>query len=375
VARFDRYMLSQLMVSFGLFALVLVLVYWINRAVRLFDQIIASGESANVFLELSMLTLPGVIKLVTPVAAFAATVYVTNRISNESELVIVQQAGFSPWRIARPVLVFGLLVAVFAGLLAHVLVPASLSRLADRQDDLAENVTARLLVEGRFLHPSDGVTFYIARISPEGELDDVFLSDGRQPGRWTTYTADRGLLVRNGASPRLIMFDGMLQRLDEETGRMSVTRYDQLTLDIASILGAPARSRTDVTEVFTGALLAATPETLDLTRATRGDALYEAHGRITHTLLAVTAPLLGFATLLLGGFSRFGIWRRVVGAVALLVLIQSAGLATSAIPIGRPDLWPIYYLPTVLALGAAGGLLTLAARPALLRRRGGGVPA
>jgi lipopolysaccharide export system permease protein len=375
VARFDRYMLSQLMVSFGLFALVLVLVYWINRAVRLFDQIIASGESANVFLELSMLTLPGVIKLVTPVAAFAATVYVTNRISNESELVIVQQAGFSPWRIARPVLVFGLLVAVFAGLLAHVLVPASLSRLADRQDDLAENVTARLLVEGRFLHPSDGVTFYIARISPEGELDDVFLSDGRQPGRWTTYTADRGLLVRNGASPRLIMFDGMLQRLDEETGRMSVTRYDQLTLDIASILGAPARSRTDVTEVFTGALLAATPETLDLTRATRGDALYEAHGRITHTLLAVTAPLLGFATLLLGGFSRFGIWRRVVGAVALLVLIQSAGLATSAIPIGRPDLWPIYYLPTVLALGAAGGLLTLAARPALLRRRAGRVPA
>ncbi len=376
MARFDRYMLSQLMVSFGLFALVLVLVYWINRAVRLFDQIIASGESATVFLELSMLTLPGVIKLVTPVAAFAATVYVTNRISNESELVIVQQAGFSPWRIARPVLVFGLLVAAFAGLLAHVLVPASLSRLADRQDDLAENVTARLLVEGRFLHPSDGVTFYIARISPEGELDDVFLSDGRQPGRWTTYTADRGLLVRNEASPRLIMFDGMLQRLDEETGRMSVTRYDQLTLDIASILGAPSRSRTDVTEVFTGALLAAAPETLDLTRATRGDALHEAHGRITHTLLAVTAPLLGFATLLLGGFSRFGIWRRVVGAVALLVLIQSAGLATSALPIVRPELWPIYYLPTVLALGAAGGLLALAARPGLLRRRrAGSVPA
>ena len=72
MARFDRYMLSQLMVLFGLFALVLVLVHWINRAVRLFDQIIASGESATVFLELSLLTLPGVIKLVVPVAAFAA---------------------------------------------------------------------------------------------------------------------------------------------------------------------------------------------------------------------------------------------------------------------------------------------------------------
>ena len=369
MARFDRYMLSQLMVSFGLFALVLVLVYWINRAVRLFDQIIASGESATVFLELSVLTLPNVIKLVTPVAAFAATVYVTNRLSNESELVIVQQAGFSPWRIARPVLVFGLLAALFAGILAHVLVPASLARLAERQDDLAENVTARLLVEGRFLHPADGVTFYIARITPEGELDDVFLADARRTGTRMTYTADRGLLVRGEASPKLIMIDGMMQRFDEATGRLAVTRYDHLTLDITEILGAPARSRTDVTEKFTGALLAPTPELLDQTRASLGEALYEAHQRIVHTLLAVTAPLLGFATLLVGGFSRFGIWQRVVGAVALLVAIQSAGLATAALPITRPEIWPLYYLPTVLALGVTVVLLWLSARPGVLRRR------
>jgi lipopolysaccharide export system permease protein len=362
-------MLSQLMVSFGLFALVLVLVYWINRAVRLFDQIIASGESATVFLELSVLTLPNVIKLVTPIAAFAATVYVTNRLSNESELVIVQQAGFSPWRIARPVLAFGLIVAAFAGLLAHVLVPASLAQLAERQDDLAENVTARLLVEGRFLHPADGVTFYIARITPEGELDDVFLSDAREAGRRTTYTADRGLLVRSEASPKLIMLDGMMQQLDEATGRLGVTRYDQLTLDIAEILGAPPRSRTDVSEKFTGELLAPTPELLERTRASLGEALYEAHQRIVHTLLAVTAPLLGFATLLVGGFSRFGIWQRVVGAVALLVVIQSAGLATATLPIARPAIWPLYYLPTALALGMTVLLLWLAARPGLLRRR------
>ena len=368
MARFDRYMLSQLMVSFGLFALVLVLVYWINLAVRLFDQIIASGESAAVFLELSLLTLPNVIKLVTPIAAFAATIHVTNRLSNESELVIVQQAGQGPWRIARPVVAFGLIVALFAGVLAHVLVPASLARLAERQNDLAENVTARLLVEGRFLHPADGVTFYIARITPEGELDDVFLSDAREPGGRTTYTADRGLLVRGDASPKLIMIDGMMQQFDESTGRLGVTRYDQLTLDITEILGAPARSRTDVSEKFTGALLAPSPALLEQTRASLGEALYEAHQRIVHMLLAVTAPLLGFAALLVGGFSRFGIWHRVVGAVALLVIIQSAGLATATLPIARPEIWPIYYLPTALALGAATILLWVSARPGLLRR-------
>jgi lipopolysaccharide export system permease protein len=232
-------------------------------------------------------------------------------------------------------------------------------------------VSARLLVEGRFLHPADGVAFYIARITPEGELDDVFLSDAREEGQRTTYTADRGLLVRSQPSPKLIMLDGMMQQLDEETGRLGVTRYEQLTLDIAEILGAPPRSRTDVTEKYTGELLAPSPALLDQTRATLGEALHEAHQRIVHTLLAVTAPLLGFATLLVGGFSRFGLWQRVVGAVALLVVIQSAGLATAPLPIARPDIWPLYYLPTVLALVATTVLLWLAARPRRLglRRR------
>ena len=59
MARFDRYMLSQCLQLFGFFGLVLVLVYWINQAVILFDQLIADGQTALVFLELPALTLRG----------------------------------------------------------------------------------------------------------------------------------------------------------------------------------------------------------------------------------------------------------------------------------------------------------------------------
>ena len=108
--RFDRYILAQLLMLFGFFALVLVLVYWVNRAVILFDQLIANGQSATVFLEFSALSLPNVIRVVLPVAAFAGSVYVTNRLMSESELVVVQATGFSPWRLMRPVLMFGAIV-------------------------------------------------------------------------------------------------------------------------------------------------------------------------------------------------------------------------------------------------------------------------
>ena len=48
MARFDRYMLSQLLVLFGFFALILISIYWINSAVRLFDRLIADGQTALV---------------------------------------------------------------------------------------------------------------------------------------------------------------------------------------------------------------------------------------------------------------------------------------------------------------------------------------
>ena len=70
----DRYILGQLMVLFGFFSLVLVSVYWINRAVVLFDTLIGSGHSTLVFLEFSVLSLPNVIRTSLPLAEFAAAV-------------------------------------------------------------------------------------------------------------------------------------------------------------------------------------------------------------------------------------------------------------------------------------------------------------
>jgi len=159
-------MLSQLMMLFGFFALVLVSIYWINQAVRLFDRLIGDGQSALVFLELTALTLPNVIQLVLPMSVFAGAVYVTNRLSSDSELVVMQATGFSPWRLARPVVYYGLLVALFMSVLTHILVPASLAQLKSRERDIAQDVTARLLSEGTFLHPATGVTFYIRAITP-----------------------------------------------------------------------------------------------------------------------------------------------------------------------------------------------------------------
>lgn len=368
MARFDRYLLSQFLTHFGFFALVLVLVYWVNRAVALFDQLIASGQSAMVFLEFTTLTLPNVIRIVLPVAAFASVIYVTNRLQSDSELVVVQATGYSPSRLARPAIYFGLFVGLCVSILTHVLVPASLGRLADKSVEISENVTARLLTEGTFVHPVAGLTFYIREISPEGELRNIFIDDSRTDARQITYTARAALIVRDSGSPKILLFDGMAQTLNTATRQLATTRFDDFVYDIGSLVPLPAADRRRMEELSTFELLSPTMSLVEETGRPAKILRFEGHERITQALIAALAPVLGFAVLMVGGFSRFGMWRQIFGAILALVVIEMIDNAASGPARADAALLPLVYVAPVAGLFWVWLILRFAGRTRRRRR-------
>ena len=373
MSRFDRYLLSQLLALFGFFSLVLVAIYWVNRAVGLFDELISDGQTALVFLEFSLLTLPNVIRLVLPISAFAATVYTVNRLMGDSELVVMQATGFSSFRLARPVLIFGLCVALMMMALMHFLVPASRSLLATRSAEISENVTARYLTDGKFMHPTDGITLYIAEVTDRGELEDVFISDERNPDVRRIYTASRALLSRGGTdggpdAPKLIMFDGMVQDLTR-VGRLSVTRFSDLTYDLSALIDSGSLPGRSIDELSTAELLSATPALLRETGEDRAALLSEGHTRFAMPFLATAAALLGFSALLLGGFSRFGLWRQMGVSVLLLIVVQMIHTWASGASLRSDASWPLVYVAPVVGVGIAALLLWLSQRPRRLPRQ------
>ncbi len=369
MAKFDRYMLSQLMVLFGFFSLVLVLIYWINRAVVLFDQLIADGQSAGVFLEFTALTLPTVIRLALPLAAFAASVYVTNRMTTESELVVVQATGYSAFRLARPVLYFGLIVALLMSVLMHFLVPLSAARLAEREDDIAQNATARLLIEGQFIEPVPNLTVYIREISPSGELLDIFLADTRDPAEQITYTASKAFVVRDAGQTQLVMIDGMAQTLRVENQRLFTTSFSDFAYNIGTLVGQSERIGRHAREVSTWELLNPTPELMAETRRSEARLKSRAHDRFSQSILGTVAALLGFATLLVGGYSRFGVWRQIVAAILLIVVVKAMETAGLNMARSNAELWFATYLPSLAGFFIVWCLLFLAGRPYLFKRR------
>jgi lipopolysaccharide export system permease protein len=362
LAKIDRYILSQLMGPFAVFALILIGIYWVARAIGLFDALIGDGQSVSAFFEIMVLFLPQVVAIVLPVVSFAAAIYVSNRLHSESEMVVLQSTGLSPGRLLRPFALFSLLVAIFASLLSHYLVPVSQTRLDRRQAELAEDMATRLIVGGRFLHPGDNLTFFVGDVANDGTLVDIFLHDRRITTRDLTYTAHRAVLIRNPSGDRLVMFDGLVQALDRDTLLLSKVQFDELVFDIASLTGSNGPQAYRMNDYSTLQALRPTPEMTEATGASAEEFIQLAHQRIEQPLQSLIYPLIGMATLMLGSFSRFGVVRQVIGAVVLVV-----ALSTLSVPIRNAvrldiSLWPMIYVPTVLGLGLTALMLRFSVR-------------
>ncbi|WP_288939667.1 LPS export ABC transporter permease LptF [uncultured Roseovarius sp.] len=360
-------MLSQFMVLFGFFALVLVSIFWINKAVRMFDRLIGDGQPAWIFIEFTALTLPAVIGVVLPIAAFAGAVYVTNRLSTESELTVVQATGYSPWRLMRPVLVFGIIIAAMMSLLTHVLIPASQSQLNIRQVEISRNISAKLLTEGEFLHPSPGVTFYIREITPEGELRDVFMSDRRDRKAPVIYTSKRAYLVREGGGTKLVMVDGLSQNLQRDGNRLFTTNFDDFSYDISRIIIGDRLNLDSVIYAQTYDLLVHPDAVAERTGASPGELAFELHNRFAQPLMCIMAAVIGFATLMVGAYSRFGVWRQIVVAFFLLVGLKLVEGAVSGTVMANAAAWPLMYLPALIGAVLTVGMLYASARPGMIR--------
>ena len=367
--RLDRYILSSQLRAFGFFALVLVGVNWIHSIMGVFDALISDGQSLGVFVEITALMLPGIIYSVVPSAALIATLYVTNRLINDSELVVARASGWSAWRLSRGVFWYGVTVAGFLMVVGHMLLPASSNIIAEKQDQIARDVSVHFLDEGVFQHPTEGVTFFIREISERGELLDIFLSDHQSDSSHTIYTAKRAILIVGEDRARILMSEGMVQTLVLESGRLSITRFEDLSYDVSNLLSATPDRTLHPSELSTLQLLNPSPAIIEQTQSTPDVLVTTAHLRFSQPAFSLIAALLCFTIMITGRFNRLGNWRQIVLSVAALLALKSFDNYVAGEADNGEAPWPILYVPLLTGLVLNFILIWLSESPYFTRYR------
>jgi len=329
------------------------------QALRLVDSVIANGQSMLVFLEFSALVLPNVMIFVLPLSTFAATLYTANRMYVESEMVVMLMAGQSPWALARPMLIFSAGIAVATAIVSLYLYPVSARMLLDRQFEMRAELTNSMIQAGRFRHPVAGVTVFIENTSEKGEMAGIFLHDARDEEQAVTYSANRAIMVKDGDEGRIVMFDGIAQRMNVADGTFSNVKFTRSAFDITEFYSEQQRRRRPSAREFFFHEGAAPTEAM-LKRRPLGRFVSEAHDKLVIPLMTLVLPLIAVGAVLRGSFRRGGFGLRISLGVGLLVAMQLLMMLTKSAVKDTPGIWPLSYLPVIVALAIGVGLISMA---------------
>jgi lipopolysaccharide export system permease protein len=352
MASLERYILRQ---CFGVMIFVtaaLSAAIWLAQSLRLIDLIVNRGLSIEVFLYLALLILPRFLDIVLPIGVFIAVLFTFNRLTAESELVVMRSAGFSHLALAKPVLILaGIAFLILMSLSAYFL-PASNRAFKDMQFEIRNRFVSSLIQEGTFTTISDKLTIYIRSRDERGEVVGLLINDNREPHRPVTILAERGLFADTPAGSRIVMVNGNRQQFDPETGKLSLLIFDRYTLDLDSLHDAPIVRFREAQERFLDELFF---PAADADPVLRLSFIIEAHQRILIPLSALSFSVIPLACLLPGEFNRRGQLKRALLAIVLAFLFELLGIGVNDLASRAAAAIPLMYatglLPFVLGLG------------------------
>jgi lipopolysaccharide export system permease protein len=354
MTRLDRYTLRQSLSMMLFVTAALSAAVWLAQSLRLVDLIVNRGLSVEMFLYLALLILPRFLDVVLPIGAFIAVLFVFNRLTSESELVVMRAAGLGPVALARPVFALSGIAFLILMSFSLYLLPAGNRAFKDLQFEIRNRFISALLQEGTFTTISDKLTVYIDGRDARGQVTGLLINDDRNPQQPVTLMAERGAFVDDGKGSRVIMLNGSRQRFDRATGKLSVLTFDRYTLDFSMLQGAPEARWREPEERYLPDLFAP-PAGLD--SATRNSFLVEGNQRIVVPLSVFSFAMIPLACLLPGEFNRRGQLRRVLLAIALAFLFQATDLATKNLASRHPAAIPLMYLIDLLPFGLGFGIL------------------
>jgi lipopolysaccharide export system permease protein len=354
MASITRYILRQCLAVMLFVTAALCAAVWLAQSLRLVDLIVNRGLTAELFLYLAMLILPRFIEIVLPIGVFIAVLFVFNRLSSESELVVMRAAGLGPLALAKPVMILaGIAFLILMSLSAYFL-PASNREFKDAQFEIRNRFVSSLLQEGSFTTISDKLTIYIGARDDRSEVLGLLIDDERDKNRPVTIVADRGVFTDVGGGSRLVMVNGNRQEYDRATGKLSILTFDRYTLDLDSMRDAPVIRFREPQERFLAELLFP-PTALD--PALRYSFIVEAHQRLAIPLSVFAFAVIPLACLLPGEINRRGQLLRISLAVGLAFGFQSLAVAVQNLANRYGVAIVLMYLLDVLPVAVGFGIL------------------
>jgi lipopolysaccharide export system permease protein len=229
----DRYIFRTTLASFALVLVSLTGVIWITQALRGIDLMTSQGQTVATFLGLTSLVIPALVLIIAPIALMIAISHTLNKLATDSEIIVMNAAGFSPFRLFRPFVHATIVVALLVAFIAAYLAPDGMRRIKHWDAEITADVLTNILQPGRFAQLDQNLTIRIRERQPGGVLLGIFIDDRRDPKERVTIVADHGTIVKSGDGSFLVLEDGNLQRFEAGKRDPALVAFGRYAFDMS----------------------------------------------------------------------------------------------------------------------------------------------
>jgi lipopolysaccharide export system permease protein len=342
--------------TFGAFLVVLVsltAVIWVTQALRDIDLMTSQGQTILVFIGITGLIVPLLVLVIAPIALLIAVAHTLNKMSTDSEIIVMNAAGMSPWVLFRAFLSVAVVVSILVTAISAYGAPKGLRMLRDWLTEVRANVVSTIVQPGRFTSIESGVTIHIRERRANGELVGIFLDDRRDPNERRTVLAENGELIDNDNGTFLVLQQGTVQRHELKERDPAMVKFDRYAFDLSQFSGGPQAVKYSIRERYLWQLLFPDPKDPFLLEQP-GPFRAELHDRLIAPLYPLAFVVIAFAYLGAPRTTRQSRTLSMVGAVGGVGLLRLIGFTSTVFGATVPAMLVLQYVAVAAAVG--GGL-------------------
>ena len=348
----DRYIFRTTLASFALVLVSLTGVIWITQALRGIDLMTSQGQTVATFLGLTSLVIPALVLVIAPIALMIAISHTLNKLATDSEIIVMNAAGLSPFRLFRPFVHATIVVALLVAFIAAYLAPDGMRRIKQWDAEITADVLTNILQPGRFAQLDQNLTIRIRERQPGGILLGIFIDDRRDPKERVSIVADHGTVVKSGNGSFLVLEDGNLQRFEAGKRDPALVAFGRYAFDMSKFSQGHDTSL-GIRERYLWELFSV-DENDPMSRLLSGQFRAELHDRFMAPIYPFAFAALTFAFLGTPRTTRQSRNFSIGSAILAVFGLRMAGFACSVMTVKSPWAALVQYL---LLAGAIVGSL------------------
>ncbi len=343
-----RYVFRTTMMAFIISAVTLTILVWFTQVIREFDIVTNQRQSVLTFLSITSLFIPMLVMMIAPIAFVISASHVLNKLSSNSEIIVMNAAGISPWRALRPLLAAALVVSVLVAYLAIYLSPLALRELRNRVTEVRTDILTHIAQPGRFTSIGGGLTFHIAGRQADGILLGIFIDDRRDPKEHTTILAQSGEVVKNATGAFLLLDGGSVQTVEAGQTDPRIVTFQRYAFDLSNFGGGARTIVYSAHEKFFWELFSPADA------QQQGDYRAELHDRLASPFYPIAFAILAYMFLGAPQTTRQSRALALVGMISAITVVRLSGFLSVIVGVHMPLALGVQYV--VLAVAIAVGL-------------------